>query len=97
MAMLRFQHRNLRAVETFAYEVVDFLQARVKKRGSRCSVLGPSEAPLSRLKNLYRWQCLVKSESVKDLQGILRELQEFAAQRKSTVRLDVDVDPVNSM
>jgi primosomal protein N' (replication factor Y) len=92
MAMLRFQHRNSKAVEQFAVEVAQF----VKTRG-RCQAVGPSEAPLARLKNLYRWQCLIKSETVKNLQVCLLSLREYVAYRKSPVQFAIDVDPVNAM
>jgi primosomal protein N' (replication factor Y) len=97
LAMLRFQHGNVKKVEAFANEVVRFVETRIKKRESRCVLLGPSEAPLSRIKNQHRWQCLIKSESVKDLQNLLHSLQQYAAQAKSTVRLDIDVDPISTM
>jgi primosomal protein N' (replication factor Y) len=97
LAMLRFQHSHLKKVEAFAYEMVNYVQMRVHHRQARCTILGPSEAPLSRLKNVYRWQCLLKAESVKDLQSVLHGLREHAAKSKSTVRLDIDVDPISSM
>jgi primosomal protein N' (replication factor Y) len=97
MAMLRFQHRHEKKVEQFACEVVQYIHAQVQKHKVPCSVLGPAVAPLSRLKNLYRWQCLVKSESVKDLQAVLKGVQEYAVMRKSSVQMAVDVDPINSL
>jgi primosomal protein N' (replication factor Y) len=97
MAMLRFQHTNLPRVEAFAYEVTQFVQAFTRKRQSKCYVFGPSEAPLSRLKNMYRWQCLIKSESVKELQVLLRAVHDFAAAKRSPVKMAVDVDPQSSM
>ena len=57
--------------------------------------MGPSEAPLARIKKMYRWQCLVKSESVKEIQVMLKLLFEWEKKQKSTVQLSVDVDPIN--
>lgn len=97
MVMLRFQHSNLQTVEGFAYEVVHFIQSQVKKRNLQVTIIGPAEAPLSKLKNVYRWQCLVKGESVKELQSLLRGAQEFAVFRKSPVQFAVDVDPMSAL
>ena len=62
---------------------------------SNSQILGPSEAPLARIKKMYRWQCLVKSESVKEIQVMLKLLFEWEKKQKSTVQLSVDVDPIN--
>jgi primosomal protein N' (replication factor Y) len=71
LAMLRFQHPNQKTIELFSQEIVEFACREMKRKKLSCSILGPSEAPLGRLKNLYRWQSLIKSESVKDLQWLL--------------------------
>lgn len=97
MAMLRFQHLNQKRVESFAFEITDLMKARSKKEGTGCEILGPAEAPLSKLKNLYRWHCMLKSDSVRKLQGMLHFAQEFAIYRKSPVQMAVDVDPINSL
>lgn len=97
MVMLRFQHRNLSTVEIFAYEMANFVRSHSQKKGYRCQVVGPSEAPLSKLKNLYRWQCMVRAESVKELQILLRAANEYADFRKTPVQFAVDVDPVSAL
>lgn len=93
MAMLRFQHKNPQRVQEFAEQMVAFLLQR--KLG--CQILGPAEAPLSRLKNLYRWHCLLKSDSVREIQNTLRVANQFAEHLKSGVQMAVDVDPMNCM
>ncbi len=96
-AMVRFQHKSAPTVERFSFEVVHFLQSQAAKRGFKVLVLGPAAAPLSKLKNLYRWQCLVKGENVKDLQILFRGLNEFIAFRKTPVQVALDVDPISAM
>jgi primosomal protein N' (replication factor Y) len=67
-------------------------QARVK--GLR--VLGPAPAPLSRLKNEYRYHFVLKSESRERLNATLRAmLAHAAAQKISRANLVVDVDAVS--
>ncbi|MBY0369180.1 primosomal protein N' [bacterium] len=94
LAMLRFQHKNAQRVQEFSEWVVQFLN---QKKKNSCQILGPAEAPLSRLKNLYRWHCLIKADSVRELQQTLHLAQEYAQHLKSGVQMAVDVDPVNSM
>ncbi len=64
-------------------------------RGREIQVLGPAEAPISRLKGKYRWQILVKGKKV----SLMRHLLSRVEQRKkkvfqsSGVSLIVDMDP----
>jgi primosomal protein N' (replication factor Y) len=59
-------------------------------------VLGPAEAPVSKLKSEYRYQTLVKSASRKALNEVLQKLRAFALQRKwSATALVIDVDPLS--
>jgi len=97
LAMLRFQHRNLAQVEGCAVQLVERMKAEALKQNWRCRLLGPSEAPLSRLKNLYRWHCLVKAEGIRDLQALLRQAQDWHTASKNPVQFFVDVDPMNAM
>jgi primosomal protein N' (replication factor Y) len=62
-------------------------------RGVAC--LGPSPAPLARVKGRYRWHLLLKGESRSELHEVARALMGWARQRLSSkrVRLTVDVDP----
>lgn len=95
LAMLRFQHRNLKRVEQFAAEVTGFVKNEIIRSGLRCSILGPAEAPLSRIKNLYRWQSLVKGETVKEVQTLLKAVNEYVAKSPTNVGFALDVDPIH--
>jgi primosomal protein N' (replication factor Y) len=63
------------------------------RRGLRC--LGPSPAPLSRLKGRYRWNILLKGESRAELHLAARHILESTRPRlpSKRVRLTIDVDP----
>ncbi|MDY7035472.1 MAG: primosomal protein N' [Thermodesulfobacteriota bacterium] len=65
------------------------------KRGKEIQVLGPAEAPLSKLKGKYRQQILVKSKGAELLHFFLREVEGRSGKlmRKSGVRLTMDMDP----
>jgi len=65
------------------------------KRGKELIVLGPVEAPLSKLKGKYRWQILIKSKNVSILQHLLNEVETFSKGflRSKGIQLVMDIDP----
>lgn len=97
LAMLRFQHKDKNRVEIFSYKVLSVIKQEIEARGFKSQVLGPSEAPLSKLKNYFRWQAMIKSESVKEMQMLLRIANEYVHKEKQSVQFSVDVDPMNSL
>ena len=81
----------------------------VKQLGRRCrqlqkshpnftdvELMGPVEAPLSRIADHHRWQLLIKCPNVRPLHGFLRELLygDNAMIKKKGISLAVDVDPL---
>lgn len=62
-------------------------------------IIGPAPAALSRLKNLYRWQIMIKVDPGKDPQGrrakqVLNDLTSpYLNKRNSGIRIHIDVDP----
>ncbi len=59
-------------------------------------VLGPAEAPVSKLKREYRYQLLIKASSRKNLNELLQRLRRFALDRKwPATALVIDVDPLS--
>ena len=61
----------------------------------KIKILGPAEAPVTRLKNEYRYQFLIKAASRTALNELLRRAQSFAREQKwSATALVIDVDPL---
>src|SRR4029079_14062581 len=61
----------------------------------KIKVMGPAEAPVPRLKSEFRYQLLIKSASRKDLNALLKGVQEFARGLKwNATALVIDVDPL---
>ena len=59
-------------------------------------MLGPSAAPLSRLKRDYRYHFVLKAESRERLNATLRALQQRLAEQKIAARnVVVDVDALS--
>jgi primosomal protein N' (replication factor Y) len=76
-----------------ARAVSDFLDS---VRGETVRILGPAPAPLERVKQLHRYQMLIKSSSRSTLHRLLTALREHLDNKKmSSTRVMVDVDPVS--
>lgn len=94
--VLEFKGKAEASVERLASEA----GRKLLKVLSRDAVLGPSPAVLSKIKNEYRWQIIIKASKEKDQNGtrarhaaarVVAELQSQAA--SSHCRIIVDVDP----
>lgn len=97
LALVRFQHKNQSRVGEFAHATVKELIEELVRQKIQCAVLGPSEAPLAKLRNYYRWHCLFKSASVGELRKAVLLMTRIAEQKKSSVQVVFDIDPVQSM
>jgi primosomal protein N' (replication factor Y) len=65
------------------------------KRGQEIQVLGPVEAPITRIKGKYRWQILLKSGTSSILHYLVKEVENYYGARikHMGVKLILDVDP----
>jgi primosomal protein N' (replication factor Y) len=61
----------------------------------QAGVLGPAEAPLSRLKGRTRWHLFVRAKTARALRTVARAATRVAAPRG--IRLTVDVDPISML
>ncbi|MCK4535012.1 MAG: primosomal protein N', partial [Syntrophobacterales bacterium] len=66
-----------------------------RQAGGNVSVLGPAEAPLSKVKGRHRWHMLLKGNDIKVLHTLAGNI--LANTSESGLRIRVDVDPVNFM
>ncbi|MCD6296847.1 MAG: primosomal protein N' [Deltaproteobacteria bacterium] len=98
LACLRLKGNNrektAEAVHRFSLSVRGIL-TQWPKRGKEIQVLGPAEAPISKLKGKHRWQILIKSKSVSLLQHFLTEVERRYKKglQSNGVNLVLDVDP----
>lgn len=58
-------------------------------------ILGPSPCPVSRIKNRYRRQMLLRSSDVKALRTLVKRLMAGMGKIAGQVRVSADVDPYN--
>ncbi len=82
-----------------AKEVCGFLTSRLDKGAGDELLPGPARAPLSRIRNRYRWRVIIKCCSEERLADILSALTDFFARKKdkADVDLSVDINPVSML
>jgi len=73
-----------RDARTLAYET-----------GGALEIIGPAQAPLSKIRGEHRMQMLIKGNDSRRMRTLAAALQEKHA--TSTVKITVDVDPENFM
>ncbi|CAM3352579.1 primosomal protein N' [Marinicrinis lubricantis] len=77
-------------------ETLDMTAASQKERGAlRYEVLGPVASPIPKLKDRYRFQCMVKYRGTGDVSSALKEALERCeeAAKSFQVQVATDVDP----
>ncbi|ALS21555.1 MULTISPECIES: primosomal protein N' [Paenibacillus] len=70
------------------------LASQMQAEGTELEVLGPVASPISRIKDRYRFQCMIKYRGEMDIAGLVQQavavLDDAVKQRKLTVSVDVD-------
>jgi primosomal protein N' (replication factor Y) len=67
----------------------------MKSLQGRIDIIGPAEAPVSKMKGRYRWQILLRGTNAWSLKTLAREVIAKAGNRDLEIR--ADVDPVSFM
>jgi len=98
LACLRLQGNHKQKTEDMARKMVEQMMRVVgnwPKRGKDLQVLGPVEAPLSKLKGKYRWQIFIRSKGPNVLHVFLKKVGDNLKRmlRGSGVSLTIDIDP----
>ena len=64
-------------------------------RYNKIEILGPAEAPLSRLKGQFRYHLLLKGPGAAEINSFIRQVLGDQDWVNSGVRISVDIDPMN--
>ena len=97
LAMIRLEGEDATRVAAIASKVAELLTQRANPDTLR--VLGPAPAPIERIKRRYRWQVMVKSQELKELRSSVAAAHSAIAPlaERATVRVTVDLDPINML
>jgi len=98
MACLRLQGNNKKRTAEMAGWVARTMSSLLKswpKRGKEIHVLGPVEAPLSKIRGKYRWQIFVRSRKTWLLHAFLERVENLCEKKlnQAGVQLVIDIDP----
>jgi primosomal protein N' (replication factor Y) len=95
MALVLLRDRRLEKASAAAARVA----AALRRRGSAAlQVLGPTPAPLERLRGLYRVQVILKGRGRRDVQAALAALhEELEKQGPGCQQMTIDVDPLSTL
>jgi primosomal protein N' (replication factor Y) len=95
VGLLRIDGRDRQQVKAGAERLAKRLREDLARTRSDASLLGPAEAPLSRLKGRTRWQMLVRAEKSQVLRAVLR--RGLQVPLGNGLRVTADVDPVSML
>jgi primosomal protein N' (replication factor Y) len=99
LGMVRIEGEEPRAVERIASEAAAILARDGGAKPDTFRVLGPAPAPIERIKKRYRWQVMVKSESLAAMRNALAAMRRALGARAEAqrVHLIIDIDPVRML
>jgi primosomal protein N' (replication factor Y) len=80
-------------------EVMKNIYESFKGTKGMYNILGPLRAPISKIKNKYRWRIIIKCERLDVLLEVLTKISDdyYHSNKKNSVNLSVDINPVNML
>jgi len=92
----RFSSTDEAAIKKFIKKCEKFTKNAVSKLSSNSvELLGPSECPIYRIKNRFRFQMVLKSKNIGLLHGLSKGIYGEISKQKSNIRIQLDIDPYN--
>ncbi len=91
MTLITISHQELMKVIDVAETVVHFLR---RELSPETTVLGPVASPLARIKDRYRYQCMIKYKNEPKLRQVLLEVREhYQRELNKGLQLTIDLQP----
>jgi primosomal protein N' (replication factor Y) len=105
IVLILFSGKNQARVESQAERFCSLLKEMLIKRNLKdTEILGPAPAPLSKIRNQYRWQAIIKTkitQKVVDLIGKILEGKSFSpssfGKKEGSLRISINVDPMDML
>jgi primosomal protein N' (replication factor Y) len=97
LAMVRIEGAEPNIVRRAAEAVAKSLARDSTPEGIR--VLGPSPAPIERIKQRYRWQVMIKSRELKPMRAAITAMRAEVgpSAERDDIYLAIDIDPVRML
>ncbi|KHF39831.1 primosomal protein N' [Halalkalibacter okhensis] len=90
MVLINISHPELTKVITVSEKIASFLKREMQE--STTTILGPVASPLARIKDRYRYQCMIKYRNEPRLLETLREIQQHFIRDMNQGQLQVSID-----
>src|SRR5690606_17653437 len=97
LALITVSHPNhVRAIQ-FTQRIVHYLSKVVQEETT--TVLGPTPSPVTRVKDRYRYQCMIKYKNEPDLRRNIKKIINLYEEemRKENLLITVDMQPYHLM
>jgi primosomal protein N' (replication factor Y) len=92
LLMVRIDSLDDRLAQQCAQRVAEIARRRC---ADGAEVLGPSPAPIERLRNRYRYRCIIRAEKRAPLYQAAAAIERLKPDRR--VRISIDIDPVSML
>ena len=88
-ALVTVSHEQLTKVVTITERITNYLQLNLSPNAI---ILGPVASPISRIKDKFRYQCIIKYKKEPNLQEILKSILEKYQQQMAQDNLFITID-----
>ncbi|MDX5476250.1 MAG: primosomal protein N' [Bacillaceae bacterium] len=88
-ALVTVSHEQLPKVVTVTERITNYLQLNLSQNAI---ILGPVASPISRIKDKFRYQCIIKYKQEPKLQEILKSILEKYQQQMAQDNLSITID-----
>jgi primosomal protein N' (replication factor Y) len=91
LSLITISHEDLIKVVSATEKIVKYVRSQLS---NEAVVLGPAASPIPRIKNRYRYQCLIKYKREPNLSKALKAvLDQYQKDTKSGLLVSIDVNP----
>lgn len=96
LVLITVSHENNVLAVQRTQTIVQMLMKSVKRN---TVVLGPTPSPIPRIKDRYRYQCMIKYKNEPNLRPLLNKIMEYFSDdvRKNNLLITVDLEPYHFM
>jgi len=100
LILVVFSGKTQKEVTAYAQEFSHLLRKKTASdKHKQGEILGPAPAPLPKIKDQYRWQLLIKTNSITGTANLMRRMleQDRNSKTKKPVRIMINVDPMDML
>ncbi|MCY8165832.1 primosomal protein N' [Bacillus spizizenii] len=96
LALVTVSHEEVAKAAVTAEKIAHFLKANC---GADTKILGPSASPIARIKDRYRFQCVIKYKQETQLSALLKKILEHYKREieQKHVMISIDMNPYMMM